>query len=183
MKRINRRTFLKYSAVLGTTALSGFPTVLRAQPKEILIGSVQPVTGPLADIGIACRRANQMAVDEINAKGGIKSMGGAKLRLLLGDSEAKEEVGRMEAERLIKEGAVCIVGPFMSGIAMAISTLCEARGIPFVIDIAAADAITQRGYKYTFRCFPTTSTFMMKMGAVQTSPKMECLVLLKLLDV
>lgn len=164
-KKMNRRSFLKYSAAVGaTTAIAGVPTLLRAQPKEILIGSVQPVTGPLADIGIACRRGNQMAVDEINAKGGIKSMGGAKLKLLLGDSEAKEEVGRMEAERLIKEGAVCIVGPFMSGIAMAIATLCEARGIPFVIDIAAADAITQRGYKYTFRCFPTTSTFIRNMG-------------------
>lgn len=159
-KKMNRRTFLKYSAAIGaTTAIGGVPTLLRAQPKEILIGSIQPVTGVISDIGIACRRGNQMAVDDINAKGGIKSMGGAKLKLLLGDSEAKEDVARSEAERLIKEGAVCLVGPFLSGNAMAIATLCEARGVPFVIDIAAADDITRKGYKYTFRVFPTTTKF------------------------
>ena len=161
MKKVNRRTFLKYSAAVGaTTALSGFPVILRAQPKEILIGSIQPVTGVIADLGISDRRANQLAVDEINASGGIKSLGGAKLKLLLGDCEAKEELGRSEAERLIKEGAVCLTGPFLSGVAIAIGTLCEARGIPFVIDVAAADAVTQRGFKYTFRCFPNQSTLI-----------------------
>ena len=165
MKKMNRRNFLKVSAAVGATAaISGFPAVLRSQPKEIPIGSVQPVTGVISDIGIACRRGNQLAVDDVNARGGIKSMGGAKLKLLLGDSEAKEEVGRTETERLIKEGAVCITGPFLSGVAMAIATLCEARRVPFVIDIAAADVITQKGYKYTFRCFPTVSTFMKSMG-------------------
>lgn len=166
MKReINRRTFLKYSAAVGvTTGFSGFPAVLRSQPKEILIGSIQPVTGVIADVGIGDRRANQLAADEINAKGGIKSLGGAKLKLLLADCEAKEEVGRIEAERLIKEGAVCLTGPFLSGVAIAIGTLCEARGIPFVIDVAAADAVTQKGFKYTFRCFPTSSTLIRNIG-------------------
>jgi branched-chain amino acid transport system substrate-binding protein len=118
----------------------------------------------IADVGIGDRRANQLAVDEINAKGGIKSLGGAKLKLLLADCEAKEEVGRSEAERLIKEGAVCLTGPFLSGVAIAIGTLCEARGIPFVIDVAAADAVTQKGFKYTFRCFPTSSTLIRNIG-------------------
>jgi branched-chain amino acid transport system substrate-binding protein len=159
-KKMNRRSFLKYSAAVGaTTAIAGVPTLLRAQAPEIKIASIQPVTGVISDIGIACRRGNQMAVDEINARGGIKSMGGAKLKLLLGDSEAKEDVARSEAERLIKDGAVCLVGPFLSGNAMAIATLCEARGVPFVIDIAAADDITRKGYKYTFRVFVTTTKF------------------------
>lgn len=164
-RKISRRTFLKVSAAVGaTTAISGFPAVLRSQPKEILIGSIQPVTGVIADLGISDRRANQLAVDEINAGGGIKSMGGAKLKLLLGDCEAKEELGRSEAERLIKEGAVCLTGPFLSGVAIAIGTLCEARGIPFVIDVAAADAVTQRGFKYTFRCFLNQGTLIRNIG-------------------
>ena len=110
--------------------MSGFPTILRSQPKEILIGSIYPVTGVVSDIGIAKRRGNQLAVDDINARGGIKSLGGAKLRLLLADSEAKEEVARSEAERVIKDGAVCLVGPFLSGNAMTIATLCEQRRYP-----------------------------------------------------
>jgi branched-chain amino acid transport system substrate-binding protein len=159
-EKMNRRTFLKYSAAVGaTTAISGFPAVLRSQPKEIPIASIQPVTGVISDIGISMRRGNQMAVDDINTRGGIKSMGGAKLKLLLADTEAKEEVARSEAERVIKEGAVCLVGPFLSGNAMTIATLCEQRGVPFVMDVAAADDITRKGFKFTFRVFCTTSKF------------------------
>lgn len=163
-KKINRRTFLKYSAAVGATAaISGVPTLLRAQAPEIKIASIQPVTGVISDIGISMRRGNQLAVDEINAKGGIKSKGGAKLKLLLADSEAKEEVARSEAERVIKEGAVCLVGPFLSGNAMTIATLCEQRGVPFVMDVAAADAITRKGFKFTFRVFPYTTKFAESM--------------------
>ncbi len=163
-KKVNRRTFLKYSAAVGaTTAISGFPAVLRAQPPEIKIASLQPVTGVISDIGISMRRGNQMAVDDINAKGGIKSMGGAKLKLLLADTEAKEEVARSEAERVIKEGAACLVGPFLSGNAMTIATLCEQRGVPFVMDVAAADDITRKGFKNTFRVFPFTTKFAESM--------------------
>jgi branched-chain amino acid transport system substrate-binding protein len=86
-------------------------------------------------------------------------MGGAKLKLLLADTEAKEEVARTEAERVIKEGAVCLVGPFLSGNAMTIATLCEQRGVPFVMDVAAADDITKKGFKFSFRVFPTTTKF------------------------
>ena len=164
MKKMNRRTFLKVSAVAGgATAISGFPAVLRAQAPEIKIGSIQPTTGVISDIGISMRRGNQLAVDNINAQGGIKSMGGAKLKLLLADTEAKEEVARSEAERLIKEGAVCLVGPFLSGNAMTIATLCEQRGVPFVMDVAAADDITRKGFKYTFRCFAISTNFANNM--------------------
>jgi len=52
-----------------------------------------------------------------------------------------------------------LIGPFQSGVAMAISTLAEQRQVPFVMDVAAMDAITQKGYKYTFRVFVTGSSF------------------------
>jgi hypothetical protein len=85
-------------------------------------------------------------------------MGGAKLKLLLADTEAKKKIGSFQKRRLIKEGAVCLVGPFLSGNAMTIATLCEQRGVPFVMDVAAADDITRKGFKYTFRCFAIFST-------------------------
>jgi branched-chain amino acid transport system substrate-binding protein len=163
-KKMNRRTFLKISAAAGaTTAISGVPTFSRAQAREIKIGSIQPVTGVISEIGISMRRGNQLAVENINAQGGIKSMGGATLKLLLADTGAKEEVSRSETERLIKEGAVCLVGPFLSGNAMTIATLCEQRGIPFVMDVAAADNITRKGFKFTFRVFPISSNFANNM--------------------
>ena len=161
-KEMDRRTFIKVTGAvgLGLTATSfGVPTLLKAAPATIKIGSVQPATGPLAVIGQGQRRGNQLAVDYINAKGGIKSMGGAKLELLLGDSETKAVVGRGEADRLIKDGASVLIGAFQSGTGMAIATLAEQRQIPFVMDVAALDVITQKGYKYSFRIFPTVSTF------------------------
>lgn len=162
--QISRRGFLQAAAVAGAAAaVGGFPTVLRAKPPTIKIGSVQPVTGPLAVIGQGQRRGAQMAVEYINSRGGIKSMGGAKLELLLGDSQTSAEVGRSEADRLIKEGAKVIVGAFESGTGMAIATLCEQRGVPFLCDVAALDDITQKGYKYTFRIFPTSTTFAKRM--------------------
>ncbi|MGH7319980.1 MAG: ABC transporter substrate-binding protein, partial [Candidatus Rokuibacteriota bacterium] len=67
--RVGRRAFLKGAGVATGAAALGFPVVLRAQPKEIKIGAVHPVTGPLAEIGQACRLGAQMAADAINAAG------------------------------------------------------------------------------------------------------------------
>jgi branched-chain amino acid transport system substrate-binding protein len=153
-----RRNFLKATGVAGAGVAGvtfGVPTLLRAAPKEIKIGSVQPVTGPLTMIGQGQRKANLLAAKMVNDAGGIKSMGGAKIKVLLGDSETKPAVGRQEADRLIKEGASAIIGCFQSGTAMAIATLCEQRQKPFVMDVAAMDAITKKGYKYSFRVFIT----------------------------
>lgn len=160
---LSRRSFLKATGAMGVVAaVGGYPKVVKGQPKEILIGSVQPVTGPLAVIGQGQRRAAELAVEMVNSKGGIRSMGGAKLKLLLGDSQTQTEIGRSEADRLIKEGAKIIVGAFESGTSMAIATLCEQREIPFLIDVAALDDITKKGYKYTFRIFPTSTAFAQK---------------------
>ena len=165
---INRRSFLKISGVAGlglAASTFGVPKLLRAVPPTIKIGSVQPATGPLAVIGVGQRRGNQLAVDYINAMGGIKSMDGAKLELLLGDSESKPEIGRSEADRLIKDGAAVMTGPFQSGVALAISTLCEQRQVPFIMDVAALDKITDKGKKYTFRVFITVTGLL--NGAVK----------------
>src|SRR3989338_7443851 len=59
LNMVNRRTFLKTTGVAAGTAALGVPAVLRAQPKEIKIGAVHPVTGPLAEIGQACRLGAQ----------------------------------------------------------------------------------------------------------------------------
>jgi len=167
-KDIDRRSFLKLTDADGheeATSTGSVPALLRAAPPTIKIGSVQPATGPLAVIGVGQRRGNQLAVDYINAMGGIKSMDGAKLELLLGDSESKPEVGRSEADRLLNGGAVVMTGPFQSGVALAISTLCEQRQVPFIIDVAALDNITAKGKKFTFRVFITVTGLL--NGAVK----------------
>ena len=100
--RLTRRDFLRATTV-GVAAgggVAGAPRALRAQAPTIKLGILHCVTGPLAEPGQACRLSAQIAVDHINAAGGIKSMGGAKLELLLGDTQTKADVARAEAERL-----------------------------------------------------------------------------------
>jgi branched-chain amino acid transport system substrate-binding protein len=157
---VNRRTVLKAMGAVGTLGVLGFPAVLRAQVKEIKVGSVQPMTGPLAAVGKTTRQGNQLAVDHVNAAGGIKSMGGAKLVLMPGDTQYKPEVARAETERLMREGAHVLTGAFDSGTinAMIQAIKQSTTPIPFVIDIGAADQLTQQGVKYVFRSFVTTTT-------------------------
>jgi branched-chain amino acid transport system substrate-binding protein len=164
---ISRRTFLRATAT--ATAVAASPLPLRAQPKTFKVGVVHPVTGPLAEPGQACRLGAQMAADAINAAGGIKSLGGIKLELVLGDTQTKPDVGRTEAERVINQGAQMLMGSFDSGSTAAMVPVAQQRRIPFLVDIAAADPITanvakavkegQQKVQYVYRNFPTGSSF------------------------
>ena len=73
------------------------------------------------------------------------------------DTETKVEVARSRAEKLIGEGAQLLIGAFDSGQSTAIAQVAEQKGIPYVINIAAAPPITEQGYKFVFRNFPTAA--------------------------
>src|SRR5574341_2028956 len=125
--------------------------------------------GVAAGVGQSMRRGAQRAVDNVNAAGGIKSMGGAKIALVLADTQTKPDVAVSETQRVINEGAVAITGPFHSGHAMAMVPIVQQRRVPLLIDIAAADVITlnvaksvkegQQKVQYVYRLFPTTTLF------------------------
>ena len=167
--RVHRRTFLKAAGTAAGAAALGFPAVLRAQAPTLKVGVVHPITGPLAEPGQACRLGAQMAADAINAAGGIKSLNGVKLELVLGDTQTKAELGRTEAERVINQGAQMLMGSFDSGSTAAMVPVVQQRRIPFLVDIAAADPITanvanavkegKQKTQYVYRNFPTGSSF------------------------
>ncbi len=167
--RLHRRSFLKTAGAAAGAAALGFPAVLRAQPKTFKIGVIHPVTGPLAEPGQACRLGAQMAADAINAAGGIKSKGGLKFELILGDTQTKPEGGRIEAERVVNQGAQMLMGSFDSGSTNAMVSVAQQHRVPFLVDIGAADAITanvaksvkegQQKVQYVYRNFPTGSGF------------------------
>src|SRR5947208_11806733 len=167
--RSSRRTFLKAAAAGAGVAAIGFPLPLRAQAKTFKVGIIHTVTGPLAEPGQACRLGAQMAADAINAAGGIKSMGGMKLELLLGDTQTKPDLGRLEAERVVNQGARMLMGSFDSGSTAAMVSVAQQKRVPFLVDIAAADPITanvakavkdgQQKVQYVYRNFPTGSSF------------------------
>ena len=172
-QRMNRRNFLRATgAAAGAAAVMGFPAVLRAQARTIKIGAVPPVTGPLAEIGQTMRLGAQIAMEHVNAAGGIKSMGGAKIALVLADTQTKPDVAVSETQRVINDGAVAIIGAFHSGHTMAMVPIAQQRRVPFLIDISAADVITlnvaksvkegQQKVQYVYRLFPTTTIFGQK---------------------
>ena len=165
----SRRRFLEAAGAAAAVAVAGFPALLRAQPKAIKIGAIHPVTGGLAEIGQACRLGAQMAADAVNAAGGVKAMGGARLEILPGDSQSQPDVARTEAERLINAGAVILTGAFHSQHTAAIVPVAQQKRVPFLIDISAADPITlnvaksvkegQQKVQYVYRNFVTTAVF------------------------
>ncbi len=106
----------------------------------------------------------KLAVEAINAAGGIKSLDGAKLELVSSDSQGKPEVGQSEAQRLIDGGAVAIVGTYQSAVSANVATVAERNKVPFIIDISVADSILNQGYKYTFRVQPS-ATVIGQQGA------------------
>lgn len=149
--RISRRAVVKAAA--ASTVL-GAPGLLLAQARPIKVGLIHPVSGALAYSGGQGRMGCQMAIDEINAAGGIKALGGARLEATLGDSQSRPEVGVAEVERLHQENVAAYVGCFSSAIALPATQAAAKYNTPFMIDVGVSDAIVSRGLKNVFRLAP-----------------------------
>jgi branched-chain amino acid transport system substrate-binding protein len=146
---MRRRQFSQAAAALAAaTALSPI-RVARAQAQKLRVGVILPRSGYLSFIGQSCQKGADLA------PGVIKDMLGVDIELMNADFESNVDTARTRAERLIQEGANVLVGPFDSGAAAAIAQVAEQRGVPFVINIAAAPQITEQGYKFVFRNFQT----------------------------
>jgi branched-chain amino acid transport system substrate-binding protein len=146
---MRRRQFSQAAAALAAaTALSPI-RIVRAQAQKLRVGVLLPRSGFQSFIGQSCQKGADLA------PGVIKEMLGVDIELINADTETNVDTARTRAERLIQEGAHVLVGPFDSGAAAAIAQVAEQRGIPFVINIAAAPQITEQGYKFVFRNFQT----------------------------
>ncbi len=131
-----------------------------ATGSPVRIGGLYPLTGDLAKLGEENKQALQLAVDEINAAGGIKSMGGAKIEIVWGDTQGKPDTGISEVERLVQqEKVVTIIGAYQSGVTTPATQAAERLKTPFLVSMAVSDKITERGFKYTFRICPKASWY------------------------
>ena len=146
---MDRRRFNRALAAAGIAALASPLNVARAQAQKLKVGVILPRSGYLGFIGQSCQKGADLAPEV------IKQMLGVDVELMNADFESNVDTARTRAERLIQEGANVLVGPFDSGAAAAIAQVAEQRGVPFVINIAAAPQITEQGYKYVFRNFQT----------------------------
>jgi branched-chain amino acid transport system substrate-binding protein len=151
-----RRNVLTGAA--AASAVLAMPGLVRAQAAQIKIGILQPVTGALAQDGEYGKLGAEIALNEINAAGGIKSMGGAKLQMVFGDARSNPEGGTAEVERMQSEDVAAIVGGFASPICLAASQAASRYDIPFIVDVGVSDQIVNRGLKNTFRLGPGFGT-------------------------
>ncbi len=150
--RLTRR-----SALVAGAATLAMPRIGGAQPAAVKIGVIHPVTGALAFSGSQCRLGATMAIADINAAGGIKAMGGAKLEALLGDAQGRAEIAASLVDQMAEAGASGFTGCFASPLGLAATTAAAKYNIPFAIDSGIVDAITTRGLKNVFRLFPNLS--------------------------
>ena len=144
---LTRRRLL--AGATATTALIAAPAIVRAQGGPLKVGVLLPRSGVQASIGQDCQRGVEIAPAL------LKELGMPELAIMNADTETNVEVARARAEKLITDGAQLLVGAFDSGQSTAIAQVAEQKGIPYVINIAAAPPITEQGYKFVFRNFPT----------------------------
>ncbi|HSA69961.1 MAG TPA: ABC transporter substrate-binding protein [Burkholderiales bacterium] len=143
---MKRRQFNQ--ALAATAALVAVPYV-RAQAQKLRVGVVLPKSGVQGFIGQSCQKGAELA------PGVIKEMLGVDIEIMSADNESNVDTSRTRTERLVQEGAHVLVGAFDSGQTAAMAQVAEQRGIPHVINVAAAPQITEQGYKFVFRNFQT----------------------------
>jgi len=144
---LTRRRLLAGAA--ATASLLAAPAVVRGQGAPLKVGVLLPRSGAQAGIGQDCWRGVEIAPSI------LKDLKLPEFAVMNGDTETSVDVARSRAEKLISDGAQILVGAFDSGQSSAIAQVAEQKGIPFVINIAAAPPITEQGYKFVFRNFPT----------------------------
>ncbi|HYJ97159.1 MAG TPA: ABC transporter substrate-binding protein [Burkholderiaceae bacterium] len=141
--RLRRRALL-----IATVAIATLPGIAQSQ-ETIKIGLVTALSGQSALAGEAISRGMQVAVDEINAKGGL--LGGRKLELVRRDDEANPAKGVLAARELIfKEKVAVIFGGLDTPVSMAIVPLVNQEKVPFMGPWAAGTGITKNGANPNF---------------------------------
>jgi branched-chain amino acid transport system substrate-binding protein len=157
-KRQSRRKFLQKAG--GAIAAGAFGAVpLRGWAADAInIGALYPTTGGMAQIGVGCVAAAKLAVDMINEAGGIKSLGGAKLNLIISDNQSDTTVTRTETDRLISGNKLSAIhGCFASALTLIASEVCERAKVP-IITGSSTDQLN-KGRTYTFTPFARASQF------------------------
>ena len=144
----------------GTVALVAAPFVIRsgfAQGAAVNIGVIQPLSGANAQFGINCRNGIELVADAINAAGGIKALGGAKINLVVSDATSNPAAAAAVAQRLITQNELtAILGAFASSLTLAVSEVTARADIPFLTH-SYADEITGRGLESVFKVTATAS--------------------------
>jgi branched-chain amino acid transport system substrate-binding protein len=159
---------------LAVLAALGAAPVLAQAPKEVVIGVLYPLSGPVAQVGVDCVNAVKLAADVVNGKydlnvplartEGLPGLGGARIRLVIVDHQGQPDVGQAEAERLITQEKVhALFGAYFSSVTATASQVAERYGIPYVNAESSLPGLTERGFKWFFRTSPHDGHFSVAM--------------------
>lgn len=178
---IGRRRALGLIGAAGMAAAG--PGVIRraraADPQEVEIAMLVPLSGAWAQQGILEKAGAEMAIEDINQAGGIKSLGGAKLKLLSLDTGSTAETAKNAAQRMLSESPKLAggFGCWLSTFTLAATEVTERANLPW-FTLSYSDAITDRGFKYVFQTAPTANTqaeqivpFLMKLAQSATEKR------------
>jgi branched-chain amino acid transport system substrate-binding protein len=161
MRSSIRNTRFLLAAWLAAASMAfGGASFAQSGAKVVKIGAVLPLSGVFADSGKDVKRVYDMYQKEVNASGGIKSLGGAKVEFVYMDAQSKPEVSRAATERLaLQKDVSALIGPVYSPLALTMAEVAEKYGIPMVIDAAIENSLTEKGYKYVFRADARSKDF------------------------
>ena len=157
----------RFIKVTGVLFLVGFFLTLNPSlsvaAQNIKVGVVLPLTGDQAKFGEIEKRSFDLALEEINAAGGVK---GSKLEFVIEDDTGRPEVGRSVVEKLItKDKVVMIGGGYSSSVTYAVAGVCQQNQMPFLVNTGAADNITTSNWDWIFRLNPPVSEYA---GAIES---------------
>ena len=144
-------------AMGATAAAAGFVGRARAQsPAEVKVAVLAPMSGPWARQGLLMKMGAEMALDDINAAGGVKALGGAKMKLVVYDAGESTEKAKNAAQRMVAQEPDLVggSGAWLSSFTLAVTEVTERAELPW-LTLSYADSITSRGFKYVFQCAPT----------------------------
>ena len=147
------KTSLTRRTVLSGAAAIGLSTVARAQqPAEVKVGLIVPLSGIYTRPGQVMRMGAEMGIEHINAQGGIKSLGGAKMKLVVIDCGDTTEKAKNAAQRMVAQETdlVAATGSYLSSFTLAVTEVTERAELP-VLTLSYSDLLTERGFKFIFQ--------------------------------
>jgi len=159
MHQITRTALTRRTLLAGASIGLVSSRVWAQQPGEVKVGLLVPISGLYARFGTEMREGAEMAVDHINAQGGVKALGGAKLKLVVLDCGDTTEKAKNAAQRMVAQepDLVAASAAYLSSFTLAVTEVTERANLP-VLTLSYSDLITDRGFKYVFQTAATAAS-------------------------
>jgi len=169
MSQMKRRDVLKVGAIGAAAAGLGFPGILRAQAKEVVMLGIWPNTGAFSDVGPILDRGMQMALDER----GMKILG-RPIKYVTRDSATQAGAATRRVEEAVDgEGAKFVIGPWSSGVALAVSEVAKRKKVMHIFSGGTEDISGSRCHRYSFQwaASPYTAAKTVVDAFMKANPK------------